>query len=354
MPSSDTATGCALDSATPAPDVSYVVIAYNERPNLARTVASIHAQSGTHTYEVVVVNDGSTDGTGAVLDGLASDDARVRAIHQPNLGRGAARARGVAAVVGRYIAMIDGDIVLGPEWTERCLDALTDTDAVGGIPVPDGDVAYPYRRCALTPKATATRTTVTGSNGLYRRAVFEAVAFDGSHRDGEDVALNEAMAAAGLCARAITDLVVAHEEHKTYWASLRWLYQSGRGATRQWRRTRKIRFPDVSFIAFLLACGASIAAWLMGVPVVALAIPGCLLLGGGAHIATRFHTPPAATHRVLAACVIDATLLASYFVGRAAATQLPKWSPRLTWSAELPARPAILVANDPEVPKPCE
>ena len=76
--------------------VSIIIPAYNAAPYLQRSVASALAQ--THSdIEVVIVDDGSTDGTGAIADQLAAQDERVRVVHQENRGLAEARHSGVKA-----------------------------------------------------------------------------------------------------------------------------------------------------------------------------------------------------------------------------------------------------------------
>ena len=137
----------------------------------------------------------------------------------------------------------------GPGW--RC----SGHDAVGGTAVPDGDVAYLYRRFGLTPRVRAHTTTVAGGNGLYRREVFASVRFDPALREGEDVALNHAIERHGLSCATVPGLIVEHRENKTWGESLRWMFDSGRGATRQLLAYRQVRQPDLAAAAF----GAAVA-----------------------------------------------------------------------------------------------
>lgn len=106
--------------------LSVVIAAYNVAPFIARTVASVLAQLGP-THELIVVDDGSTDGTGALLDALcqAHGGANVRVIHQPNGGVSAARNAGLAAARGEYIVCVDGDDDLMPA-SLAALDAVID------------------------------------------------------------------------------------------------------------------------------------------------------------------------------------------------------------------------------------
>ena len=91
-----------------SPLVSVVVPAYNVAAYLADCLQSILTQRDVH-LEVVVVDDGSTDDTGAIADRVAARDSRVRVIHQANAGLGAARNEGVRYCAGGYLAFADSD-----------------------------------------------------------------------------------------------------------------------------------------------------------------------------------------------------------------------------------------------------
>ena len=94
------------------PDVSVVMSVYNGASNLAVTMNSILSQEGVE-LEFIVVNDGSTDKTGEILDDYARRDDRVRVIHQGNTGLTRALIRGCAAATGEFIARQDaGDVSL--------------------------------------------------------------------------------------------------------------------------------------------------------------------------------------------------------------------------------------------------
>ena len=226
--------------------VSFVVIAYNEAANIARTLAGIADLEELGEHEIIVVNDGSRDDTGQIVSEISRLNPRLRLIELgQNLGRGWARSTGIAAARGSLIAMVDADIVLPANWFTRARAALSNYDAVGGIAVPDGDVAYVCRRFGLIPRVVSGTTTVTGNNGLYRRAVFDMIDFDPALREGEDVALNHAMDRQGFSSATVPGLLVRHEENKTLGTSLRWLFDSGKGATRQLLTYHEMRQPDV-------------------------------------------------------------------------------------------------------------
>jgi GT2 family glycosyltransferase len=299
--------------------VSLVVIAYNEAGNIGRTLDAIGALDGLDEYEVVVVNDGSRDGTADVVRDRAARNPRIRLIDLPkNRGRGYARSTGIAAADGDLIATVDADIILPPDWFVRAQAALPGHDAVGGTAVPDGDVAYVYQSTRLVPRVIGHTTTVTGSNALYRRRVFEIVGFDPALREGEDVALNQATAAGGLSFGTVPGLLVEHIENKTFGESLRWLFITGTGATRQLLNYRQIRVPDLAAGLWLASAAAGLAIAVLVTPF-GLALPALLLAAIAAqHVSSRFETPPARWRSVTAAVAFDSALLLAYFTGRVA------------------------------------
>lgn len=112
------------------PDVSVVVIAYNDARRLPRAVASSLAQS-LGGVETVIVDDASTDGTGEVADRLAAaHPGRVRAVHLPANSGGCGRPRntGIEASAGRYLMFLDSDDLLD---RHACLNLLAAAESTG-------------------------------------------------------------------------------------------------------------------------------------------------------------------------------------------------------------------------------
>jgi len=295
--------------------VTFVVIAYNEEEGIARCLRSIAAQEGLSSYEIVVVDDCSQDATQSVLSQLMMEIPELQVVRlAANLGRGAARSTGVRAARGDFIAMVDADIILPPDWLARCLSSLEGRDVVSGTAVPDGDVGFLARRFKLEPKVVPSTTRTTGNNALFRREVFGRVVYDKDLREGEDVALDHEMDAAAVVREVVPGLRVEHRENKTFSRELKWLFQSGLGASRHLERYREVRGPDVAFgtmfLISILSCLVSGGrARRLSAPVVCLA--GMSL----AHVAFKFEVRRDPVG-FLGAAATDCALMSSYFVGR--------------------------------------
>lgn len=112
------------------PCLSLVIPAYNEEKTLERVVEQVLAKVA-HLEELIIVNDGSKDRTGAVADEMARRDGRIRVIHQPrNMGKTAALVAGFAASKGAVVIVQDADLEYDPaeiaEVVQPILDGFAD------------------------------------------------------------------------------------------------------------------------------------------------------------------------------------------------------------------------------------
>jgi glycosyltransferase involved in cell wall biosynthesis len=127
---------------TPVPKVSVVVPVYNPGRDIDDCLRTLLGQSlGPEEYEVILVDDGSTDGTGERLDALAAEHAHVRVEHIPNSGwPGRPRNVGIGMARGEYVYFVDNDDYLGTEALERmhAMAARDDADIVIGKVVGHG------------------------------------------------------------------------------------------------------------------------------------------------------------------------------------------------------------------------
>jgi len=102
------------------PTVSIIVPVYNVAPYLEECLQSIARQS-FGDFECIVVDDGSTDGSGEMCDSWAACDPRFRVLHQENRGLSAARNTGLDVASGEYVQFVDSDDWVEPNYTEALL-----------------------------------------------------------------------------------------------------------------------------------------------------------------------------------------------------------------------------------------
>lgn len=115
------------------PAISVIVPVYQGEAFLEKCVASVRDQR-FQDWELILVDDGSPDGSGALCDKLAREDARIRAVHQPNGGVSAARNRGMEEAKGTFLAFADADDWLPPDALEVLHTAAVQAgaDSAGG------------------------------------------------------------------------------------------------------------------------------------------------------------------------------------------------------------------------------
>src|SRR5436305_10594596 len=100
--------------------ISVIIPAYNAESTIGACVESVLAQQTLERFEVIVVDDGSTDGTAAT----AADYPGVRVLLQPNAGASAARNYGAREAIGWMLLFIDADCVATPGWLDALAGAL--------------------------------------------------------------------------------------------------------------------------------------------------------------------------------------------------------------------------------------
>ena len=120
------------------PLISVVVPVYNVAPYLERCVASIQAQTWPN-LEIILVDDGSRDGSAELCDAFARQDTRTEAVHfRKNLGPSAARNEGICRARGKLLSFVDADDYIEPELLERLCDDLMEKEADVSVCGADG------------------------------------------------------------------------------------------------------------------------------------------------------------------------------------------------------------------------
>lgn len=105
------------------PLISVIVPVYNVKEYLPRCVASIMQQT-YQNLEIILVDDGSTDGTEQLCEKLAEKEQRIRVFHKQNGGSSSARNFGLKKALGAYVAFVDSDDYIEPDMYERLMNAI--------------------------------------------------------------------------------------------------------------------------------------------------------------------------------------------------------------------------------------
>lgn len=146
------------------PVVSLIVPVYNVAPYLAECVASIRRQDFSD-FEVLLVDDGSTDGSAFLCDEVAASDSRFRVIHRSNGGTSVARNAGIDASSGEYIAFMDSDDVIHPAYLSRLFQLISAGDAdIAMVKFAEGNTVD----CSRLSLAKSGRLSMSGLEALER------------------------------------------------------------------------------------------------------------------------------------------------------------------------------------------
>lgn len=117
-------------------NLSVIIPVYQTVATLERCVGSVTAHPCPNDMEVILVDDGSTDGAALMCDRLSSADNRIRVIHKPNGGLSSARNTGLEASTGRYIAFIDSDDEFVSGTLMQNMESLTSDNSIDMIEFP--------------------------------------------------------------------------------------------------------------------------------------------------------------------------------------------------------------------------
>jgi glycosyltransferase involved in cell wall biosynthesis len=176
------------------PQLSFVVPCHNEEGNLRPLIAAIRESVDPLkiSYEIVLTDDRSTDGTWQLLNEYAAADARVRALRfARNAGQSAAMWAGMKAARGRYIITLDADLQNDPRDVPKFLEALKNFDCVCGTRVEARSQGDNFVRIASSRIANWVRNKLSGETisdagccfrAFKRECVADLKFFKGMHR----------------------------------------------------------------------------------------------------------------------------------------------------------------------------
>lgn len=216
--------------------IDAIVPAYNEELCIAETIRGLLLNR--YIMNVIVVNDGSTDGTRRIIDDLATKYGRVIAVHQENTGKGGALMAGVAKAQSPHVLLTDADTIVPPDddgLGYLLAEIERGADAVGGIPASNlaGAGLLPHIRATVKLPMIAVKRTfqqvlggapflISGACGLFRTEVLRAVPFS-DRTKVEDLDMTWSLVSKGYKVRQSTRCIVYSQECnslKSEW--LRW------------------------------------------------------------------------------------------------------------------------------------
>jgi GT2 family glycosyltransferase len=203
------------------PKISVVVCAYNAEPTMRECLESL-TKLAYPSYEAVIVDDGSTDRTGAIAD----EYPQFKIVHQPNRGLSAARNVGLAAATGEIIAYLDSDATADPDWLTYLAWKFKTTDHVGvggpNLPPPEDD--WVANCVAASPGSPThillddeTAEHIPGCNMAFRKAALaEIEGFDTTYTAaGDDVDICWRLQDRGYTIGFSPAAIVWHHRRKT-------------------------------------------------------------------------------------------------------------------------------------------
>lgn len=241
--------GAQPEGEAPAPRISVIVPTYNRAGVLARLLQALERQTApVDAFEVIVIDDGSTDATASVL---AQDYRyRLRALTQTNAGPAAARNAGIARASGAIILFVDDDVIPRDDLVERhlALHATGYAAVIGRIAAPTG-VRQPawarweldtlerqYDDMAAGRFQPCARQFFTANASVRRDALVRAGLFDAEFRRAEDVELAYRLEEQGMRFLFASDAVVLHDTPRSLAAWMSVAEQYGEYDVLMWRR----------------------------------------------------------------------------------------------------------------------
>ncbi len=167
------------------PLVSVIVPVFNTKPYVGQALDSLIKQTYKN-LEILVIDDGSSDGSGALCDEIRRRDPRIRVVHQENRGLSGARNTGLRLMNGEYVAFLDSDDWYHREMIETLVRGALESDA--GIAVCDVDLQPWPKGRKMMPGGTFSPMEVLGFildrsvnvcvwNKLFRREIWDGMAF---------------------------------------------------------------------------------------------------------------------------------------------------------------------------------
>lgn len=292
-------------------NVSFLVPAHNAAATIAATLRSIAAQRPAAPWQLIVVDDGSEDGTAAAAEALRSELVELELLRRPWGGEAAALNSGLERARGRTVALVEADVELQSGWLERLSAELEDSTVwgAGGLLFPAGgpwiarlagyEVTQRMEGQARYP------VHITSAAALYRRSAFEQV---GRFREelinaSLDSDFNRRLRAAGGRLAFQPRATALHHYKPTLWAYLsrNWSYGRYRAYVPEpklYPGDTAVRLQAAAALALIPALAA--VPWSAAFLLAAVGLNLILALPSAARFLMRYRDPAALAYLVVA------------------------------------------------------
>jgi glycosyltransferase involved in cell wall biosynthesis len=213
-----------LPGGNPLPRVSVITPAYNAGRFLSDTIESVRRQT-FEDWELLIVDDGSTDDTVTIVERCVASDRRIRLLRQPNAGPSAARNHGMRAARGAFFAFLDSDDQWLPSFLEHQLGVFDAHPEASLVTTTAYDLGGPHdgqsrRRPAADYPALTLEDIIRNDSAVFimtvfRREVFERIGgLDEAQWTSEDYDFWIRAALAGFVFRVSTQPLALYRRHE--------------------------------------------------------------------------------------------------------------------------------------------
>ncbi len=163
------------------PEISIIIPVYNVETYVARCLDSVLSQS-FGDFEIILMNDGSTDGSEKICEDYAAKDARIHFVSQRNQGLSLARNHALSLAQGRYIAFLDSDDSIHPQLLE-VTHGLAEKEAADMV-------CFQYKRCAPDGESDRHGRSLSADQIAYQVFSGDEVCYYGLHRKHKNIHYN--------------------------------------------------------------------------------------------------------------------------------------------------------------------
>ncbi len=250
------------------PTISVVIPALNAAATLAEQLDALAGQAFSKPWEIVVVDNGSTDDTSAVANAAGCHRlCSLSVVHEPRRGLNVARNTGIRACSAARIAICDADDVVSDGWLAAMFDGLDSTDIVGGA-MAYGEVNPPEAAAMRGWSDESAPSSsigyelgfleqIIGANVAFRRVVWEATGgFDEAFtHGGDDVDFGWRAQLAGFTVGYRPDAVLHYRARPDRRALYRQYVRDGEGAAHLYSIHRRSGMPRRPYWAAIRTCG---------------------------------------------------------------------------------------------------